>query len=82
MKAPGEPAKLYMDTTMRILEGDYIRTQTGRTYLVTAVRVQLRGKHEGRQHLQTVVMAKDHEVEKDARVIPIHWYVRRRKVRA
>lgn len=76
MKQPGESAYLYYDSTARVREGDYIRTGTGRTYLVTSVRVQMRGKHEGRQHLQTVVMEPDHVIEKDAHIFRIAWYRR------
>lgn len=76
MKAPGEPAKLYFDGWEQCEEGDYIRTRTGRTYLITKVRVQEKGKHAGRQHLQTIVMEKDHQPEPDAKVIAIYWYKR------
>lgn len=76
MKAPGEPAALTYDSARPVEPGDYIRTPTGRTYLVTSVRVQARGRHAGRQHLATVVMAPDHVVEPDATVHPLHWYRR------
>ncbi len=76
MKAPGEAASLYWDGWHLASEGDYIRTKTGRTYLITHVRVQEKGKHAGRQHLKTIVMAPDHVVEEDAVVHEIHWYKR------
>lgn len=76
MKAAGQPAALYYDGAAPVAVGDYIRTRTGRTYLVTGVRVQERGKHAGRQHLATVVMAPDHVPEDDATVHPIWWYAR------
>ena len=76
MKAPGEQAALYYDGWAPVAPGDYIRTGTGRTYLVEGVRTQERGKHAGRQHLATVVMAADHQPEPDATVHPLHWYRR------
>lgn len=76
MKRPGEPARLYLDSRDRIEPGDYVRTRTGRTYLVTAARVQERGKHAGRQHLQTVVMEPGHVAEPDATVHMCYWYRR------
>jgi hypothetical protein len=75
-KAPGEPAYLYYDGFVLVEEGDYIRTPTGRTYLIRHVRVQARGKHKGRQHLQTTVMAPDHVTEPDAVIHAIAWYPR------
>lgn len=76
MKKPGESASIYYDGWAQVAEGDYLRTPTGRTYLVTHVRVQERGIHKGRQHLQTVVMEPDHQTETDAVVHPLHWYQR------
>lgn len=81
MKAAGERALLYYDSTNRVLEGDYIRTQTGRTYLVDVVRIQQAGKHAGRQHLVCTVMPDGHDPEPDARVLPIAWYPRKRSHR-
>lgn len=80
MKPVGEPARLYFDSPMPVHEGDYVETATtGRRYLVLGVRVQLAGKHKGRQHLRTVVVGKDHPVEPDARVHLIRWYGRGRR---
>jgi hypothetical protein len=77
MKQPGEPASLYIDTVARVAEGDYIRTPTGRTYLVQSVRVQERGAHAGRrQHLKTVVMEPGHPFEDDDTIHDIIWYKR------
>jgi len=76
VKRPGEHARLYYDGARPVEEGDYIRTPTGRTYLVTFARTQTKGKHAGRQHLVTIVMDPDHQVEEDATVHPIHWYRR------
>lgn len=76
MRAAGGLALLYYDGAAPVSEGDYIRTGTGRMYLVQTVRVQQAGKHTGRQHLITVVMPNDHEPEPDATVHPIRWYRR------
>lgn len=76
VRKPGEPAKLYYDGIRTVEPGDYLRTRTGRTYLVTAVRVQKKGRHVGRQHLQTVVMDPARELEPDAVVHPLWWYRR------
>lgn len=57
-------------------DGDYLRTRSGRRYLVLAVRVQQHGKHKGRQHVSAVVVAPDHPIEPDARVRTIQWYKR------
>jgi hypothetical protein len=76
VKRPGEPAKLYYDSDVVAEPGDYIRTPTGRQYLVEHVRVQTRGKHAGRQHLRTIVMEPGHVCEQDARVHKIQWYRR------
>lgn len=78
MKQVGEQARLYYDGARPVDVGDFIRTPTGRTYLVDHVRIQERGKHAGRQHLVTTVMPDDHEPELDAVVHPIHWYRRAR----
>lgn len=79
MKAPGESAAITYDGWQSVEQGDYLRTQTGRTYLVQDVRVQTRGKHTGRQHLSCVVMAPDHQPEPDATVHPLYWYPRTRR---
>lgn len=75
-RRPGEHARLYYDGATPVEEGDYIRTTTGRLYLVTFARVQQAGKYAGRQHLITVVMDPDHEPEDNATVHPLHWYRR------
>ncbi len=73
----GSLVRLYYDSPRRVTAGDYLRTATtGRLYLVHRVRVQDRGKHKGRQHIVGIVMRPDHEVEADARVLPIQWYPR------
>ena len=76
MRAVGEQARLYYDSQTPVEEGDFIQTPTGRTYLVTFVRVQTEGKHAGRQHLVTVVWDPENPIPTDAVVHPIHWYSR------
>lgn len=88
MKLPGEPATLTYDTPAVVFEGDYVRTTTGRLYLVTGAHVvrQRGGPRYSydagvlvqvpRWRLETVVMEPDHEVEDDATVHPLAWYRR------
>lgn len=79
MRAAGEHAWLYYDAVTRdVNDGDYIRTPTGRTYLIQGIRIQEKGKHAGRMHLSCIVMAADHVPEEDATVHPLHWYSRNR----
>lgn len=78
MKGPGEQCWLYWDSPDLADEGDYLRTQTGRTYLIDRVRVQQKGKHAGRQHLLCTVMPADHVTEPGAVVRTIIWYDRSR----
>lgn len=76
-KPPGSEVGLYYDAERRVLIGDEIVTATtGRRYLVLAVRIQMRGEHEGRQHLRCVVLADDHERDPDSGVHTVHWYRR------
>lgn len=78
MKQPGESAHLYYDPDdqVDVEEGDYLRTGTGRLYLITGVRVQESGKHAGRYHLDCVVMERHHLTEPDAAVHTVVWYPR------
>lgn len=78
MKAPvGADVGLYMDTAREINIGDEIVTRSGRRYLVTSVRQQLRGKAIGRWHLRCTILAPDavHD-DPDARVHMLFWYSR------
>lgn len=76
MRGPGERCWLYYDGAAPVEPGDYIRTPTGRTYLVDSVRVQQKGYHVGRQHMLVTVMPSDHVPEDDAKVHPLYWYRR------
>jgi hypothetical protein len=84
VKQPGEQAGLYYDAPFRVHDGDYLRTGTGRLYLIEDVRVQEGGVHAGRQHLKVVVMEPDHVIPDDAKVHTVNWYPRRetRKARS
>ena len=74
---PGAIVSLYLDSIARVELDDIIRTQTGRRYLVVAIRIQQRGKHRGRQHLRAVVLAADDSVVcPDATIHDIRWYAR------
>jgi len=93
MTAPvGANVGLYVDLVARVAVGDIIETQTGRRYGVLAVRVQMRGKHAGRQHLRCVVVEPDTDrkivatqngdgidiAEVPTRIHRIRWYSRGR----
>jgi hypothetical protein len=57
MTAPlGAIVGLYVDLVASVATGDLIETQTGRCYFVVDVRVQKRGRHQGRQHLRAQVI--------------------------
>ena len=73
MAPVGAVVGLYVDLVARVAIGDVIETQTGRSYQVLAVRVQLRGKHAGRQHLRVLVIERAHP---DATIHLIRWYAR------
>lgn len=57
----GAVVSLYVDLVESVWIGDIIETQTGRRYSVLAVRVQMRGKAAGRQHLRCLVVDRDTE---------------------
>lgn len=71
----GANVGLYFDGLASIEEGDYIRTKSGRSYLVESVRVQQRGIHVGRQHLRCIVVNPE-DVAPDATVHRMWWYRR------
>lgn len=78
MTAPaGSTVGLYVDLAAPVEPGHVIETQTGRRYGVTSVRVQMRGRHIGRQHLRCIVLEAGQEIG-DAVVHRIRWYSRRR----
>lgn len=73
----GEPAYLYIDAAQEMEEGDVVRTPSGKSYRVVSTRIQQKGKHIGRQHLQTIVIDPK-EVSSTDTVLEIHWYPRGR----
>jgi hypothetical protein len=77
----GAEVGIYVDLVERVELGHVIQTQSGRRYLVVAVRVQLRGVHAGRQHLRCVVLDASAQIG-SATVHEIRWYKRRRGERA
>lgn len=77
MAAPaGALVGIYYDGWETVEPGDYLRTPTGRTYLIESNRIQQRGKHAGRQHLKGTVMEPEHQPEPDAKIHLIFWYKR------
>lgn len=79
--AIGDTCYLYIDAAMSLEKGDYVVTPTGRTYEVLTVRVQQRGKHAGRQHLNVIVLDPAAPKDPDAYVLHLHWYSRNRGAR-
>jgi hypothetical protein len=69
---------IYVDLVQPVAIGDIIETQSGRRYAVVTVRMQARGKHEGRQHLRCAVMAADDPLPSSGMLHPIRWYARGR----
>lgn len=71
----GANVSLYYDARRDVREGDFIRTTSGRTYLVTGARRQERGVHIGRWHLRCDVVPQDMPTAEDV-VHPLTWYRR------
>ena len=80
MTAPvGATVRIYVDLVERVAVGDVIETTSGRRYQVLGVRVQERGEHAGRQHLQCLVVPKNWLPDppaENARLHRIRWYPR------
>lgn len=79
MSAPlGREVGLTMNTTMRLLAGDYlVSAATGRTWLITSGRTVQRGPNAGRrQRVRAVVVPHDHPEPGD-RIIHFEWQRRR-----
>jgi len=76
MKPAGAIVSIYYDARVDLVDGDALRTPTGRTYVVMASRRQQRGKHRGRWHLRCLVLDRDDQPPPGATVHPIHWYRR------
>ena len=69
----GAVVSIFYDARRDVVAGDAIVTTTGRTYLVVAVRRQLRGRYVGRWHVRALVQP---EPPAGARVHPLRWYRR------
>lgn len=69
----GAVVRLYFDSIDPVGREDFIQTPTGRTYRVLGGRVQQRGKHRGRQHLQCLVVD---QAPPGATVHHLVWYPR------
>ena len=77
MKAPsGAIVSIYYDSPVSVEFGHYIRTSTGRTYLVVEVRQQKKGIHRRRKHIKALVMEEGFEIPKNSVVHPLYWYPR------
>lgn len=61
----GGEVGFHIDWPDTIIEGDYLRSPTGRTYLAIKCRTQMRGMYIGRQHLRLIVVAPN-DVEQGA----------------
>lgn len=79
MTAPvGASVRLYVDLVAQVATGDLIETSSGRRYSVIGVRVQARGKHAGRQHLQCLVVPNGWLPDpREGTLHRIRWYKRR-----
>jgi hypothetical protein len=71
----GSFVSLYYDSVVIAEEGDVVMTPTGRSYRVIENRVQVGGKHDGRQHIRALVINHADVVETD-RVLMLRWYRR------
>lgn len=76
MTAPiGAAVRIYVDLVAPVAIDDVIETQSGRRYHVIGVRVQARGKHAGRQHLQCLVVPSNWLPDPPTGTLhPIRWY--------
>lgn len=74
----GAEVGLTFDTVRQVVEGDVIRTASGRSYLVSGVRRQNTGRYVGRWHLRCVVIRPE-DVPDDAVVHGLNWYPRERR---
>lgn len=77
MAAPiGNIVTLYFDTRRTLDVGDICQSATtGRSYRIVTARRQTRGKHEGRWHIQAVVIDPA-EITDDDHIFTYHWYKR------
>lgn len=84
MTAPiGATVRIYVDLSATVKVGDLIETNSGRRrYSVLGVRVQQRGRHFGRQHLQCLVVEPDWLPDPPIGMLHrIRWYPRAKRRR-
>jgi hypothetical protein len=84
MTAPiGATVRIHVDLVAPVALGDVVKTTSGRSYRVLGVRVQLRGKHAGRQHLVCLVTDGKMTVREWASttIHRIRWYPRAKRRR-
>ena len=76
MTAPaGAVVRIFVDSSEAVAVGHVIETTSTRRYEVLGVRVQQRGKHAGRQHLECLVLP-DGDPARGRFVHRIFWYKR------
>ena len=68
---------IYVDLADDVRPHEVIRTEAGTCYRVASVRVQVRGKNAGRQHLRVLRIPPEDVVPGDT-VREIRWYPRER----
>lgn len=74
-KPIGSEVMIYYDSAVVVSVGDYLQTNTGRSYDVVKARVQQRGEVVGRQHLRCIVVLQE-DVEEGATIHKLQWYER------
>lgn len=79
-KPLGTTCEIHYDSPRKVEPFDVIRTGAGTCYRVLEVRIQERGKHTGRKHLECLRIAPE-EVEADDTIHPLYWYSRNRRKR-
>ena len=70
----GDEVSIHYDSDDPVEIGDLIQTRTGRTYKVTALRIQKSGIHKGRYHLRCLVIETP---EIGTLVHQLFWYPRK-----
>lgn len=76
-RAPvGAVVGIYYDGHAQLELGHALKTPTGRTYVVVAIRRQQRGKHRGRWHLRCLVADAP---PAGVPCHPLYWYRRDRR---
>lgn len=69
-RQPGELVRLTYTSTATVLAGDYLRTPTGRTYLVDQIRPARRRLTHA---IDAIVMEDDFALQEHDVVHPLHW---------